>query len=319
MTITTDLPRPGLGFVFPGQGSQSIGMLRELSLAFPQVAETYAEASAALGYDLWRVVQDGPETDLNRTECTQPAMLAAGVAVWRVWRAQGGPLPTVMAGHSLGEYTALVCAEALDFRAAVTLVANRGRYMQEAVPEGEGAMAAILGLEDAEVITACASAAESEVVTAVNFNAPGQVVVAGNRAAVVRAVEAAKGLGAKRAVVLPVSVPSHCALMVGAAQRLRVRLETVPLTLPRVPVINNVDVADPTEPAAIRDALVRQLHCPVRWVECVRTMVGRGILTLVEAGPGKVLAGLNKRIEKGLETRPVFDPSGLRQALDLFA
>ena len=312
-----DLPRPGLGFVFPGQGSQSIGMLQELSLVFPQVIETYAEASTVLGYDLWRLVQDGPEADLNRTERTQPAMLAAGVAVWRVWRAQGGPLPTVMAGHSLGEYTALVCSEALNFTAAIALVADRGRYMQEAVPEGEGAMAAILGLDNAQVIVACTTAAEGEVVTAVNFNAPGQVVVAGNRRAVIRAVEAAKELGAKRAIVLPVSVPSHCALMTSAAQHLRVRLETVPIVPPKVAVINNVDVADPTEPGAIRDALVRQLYYPVRWVECVRAMANRGILTLVEAGPGKVLAGLNKRIEKGVETRAVFDSSGLRQALDL--
>ncbi|CAK0740270.1 (acyl-carrier-protein) S-malonyltransferase [Gammaproteobacteria bacterium] len=318
MNTTHDLPRPGLGFVFPGQGSQSVGMLQELAAAFPQVTETYAEASMVLGYDLWRLVQDGPETDLNRTERTQPAMLAAGVAVWRVWRAQGGPLPTVMAGHSLGEYTALVCSGALDFASAIALVADRGRYMQEAVPEGEGAMAAILGLDDAQVATACTTAAEGEIVAAVNFNAPGQVVVAGSRLAVVRAVEAAKGLGAKRAIVLPVSVPSHCALMISAAQRLRERLEMVSIALPRIPVINNVDVAAPTQPVAIRDALVRQLHYPVRWVECVRAMASRGALTLIEAGPGKVLAGLNKRIEKGVETRPVFDSPGLRQVLDLY-
>ena len=313
-----DIPRSGLGMVFPGQGSQSIGMLKELAQSFPQVQETYAEASAVLGYDLWRLVQEGPEADLNRTQQTQPALLAAGVAVWRVWRAQSGPLPIVMAGHSLGEYTALVCAESLDFAAAVALVADRGRYMQEAVVEGEGAMAAILGLEDAQVVDACAKAAENEVVQAANFNAPGQVVVAGQRTAVLRAVDIAKGLGA-RAVLLPVSVPSHCALMQGAAQRLRERLDAVALAAPRISVVNNVDVADPIDAAAIRDALVRQLYCPVRWVACVRAQIGRGVQTVIEAGPGKVLAGLNKRIEKGLETRPVFDTVGLRQALESLA
>lgn len=317
MDTTHGLSRPGWGFVFPGQGSQSVGMLRELSEAFPEVVATYDEASNILGYDLWRLVQNGSEEDLNRTERTQPAMLAAGVAIWRVWRAQGGSLPVVMAGHSLGEYTALVCAEALDFTTAVTLVAERGRYMQEAVPEGEGAMAAILGLNDAQVITACATAAAGEVVTAVNFNAPGQIVVAGHRTAVARAVEAAKGLGAKRAVLLPMSVPSHCALMVDAARRLRIRLETVPLVSPRIPVINNVDVATPSEPASIRDALTRQLYSPVRWVECVQNLAQRRITLLIEAGPGKVLAGLCKRIDKRIETRVVHDPSGLYQALDL--
>jgi [acyl-carrier-protein] S-malonyltransferase len=308
-----------MSFIFPGQGSQSIGMLHELSQSFPQVIETYEEASSVLGYDLWQLVQEGPESELNRTECTQPAMLAAGVAVWRVWRAQGGGKPTMMAGHSLGEYTALVCADALDFKEAVTLVADRGRYMQEAVPEGEGAMAAILGLDDVQVDAACTSAAQGEVVSAVNFNAPGQVVIAGQRTAVMRAIDESKGLGAKRAILLPVSVPSHCALMVDAAQHLRARLETVPLTTPRIPVVNNVDVASPKEPAMIRDALVRQLHSPVRWVECIRNIVNRGTLILLEMGPGKVLAGLSKRIEKGVETRALYDPAGLRQALDLNA
>jgi [acyl-carrier-protein] S-malonyltransferase len=315
--ITYDRSRPEVGFIFPGQGSQSVGMLRELSIDFPLVIEAYAEASEILGYDLWHLVQEGPEEDLNRTDRTQPAMLVAGVAVWRVWRAQGGFFPAVMAGHSLGEYTALVCAEALDFPTAVALVADRGRYMQEAVPEGKGAMAAILGLNDEQVIAACTTAAENEVVTAVNFNAPGQVVIAGDRAAVTRAIDVAKGLKAKRAVLLPVSVPSHCALMVSAAEHLRARLETISITSPRVPVINNVDVIASADPVAIRDALARQLYSPVRWVECVRDIASRGISILIEAGPGKILTGLGKRIEKGIETRAMFDPPGLRQALDL--
>jgi [acyl-carrier-protein] S-malonyltransferase len=293
-------------------------MLRELSEAFPEVIATYTEASSVLGYDLWRLVQEGPEAELNRTERTQPAMLAAGVAVWRVWQAQGGELPVVMAGHSLGEYTALVCAGALDFATAIALVADRGRYMQDAVPEGKGAMAAILGLNEEQVTAACAAAAEGEVVSAVNFNAPGQVVVAGDHAAVARAVAVAKGLGAKRAILLPMSVPSHCGLMIDAAHRLRERLETVPLAHPQIPVVNNVDVSAPTEPAAIRDALVRQLYSPVRWVECVHSLAQCKISLLIEFGPGKVLSGLCKRIEKEIETRTVYDPSGLRQALDLY-
>ncbi len=316
MTNTThEIPRSGLGILFPGQGSQSVGMLAELAQSFPQVRATYEEASTALGYDLWRLVQDGPDSELDRTEHTQPAMLAAGVAVWRVWRAERGPLPMVMAGHSLGEYSALVCAGALDFAATVTLVADRGRYMQEAVSEGEGAMAAILGLADAEVVAACNTASEGEVVMAANFNAPGQVVVAGQRAAVLRAVEVAKAAGAK-ARMLPMSVPSHCSLMVGAAQRLRARLDTLAMACPQIPVINNVDVADPTDGVAIRDALVRQLSSPVRWVECVRAQKDRGVQTVVELGPGKVLAGLNKRIDKGLENRSVFDTASLHQALE---
>jgi len=318
MALIPNLCRSDLGFIFPGQGSQAIGMLQELSVDFPEVLETYAEASNVLEYDLWHLIQEGTETELNRTERTQPAMLAAGVAVWRVWRAQGGALPALMAGHSLGEYTALVCAEALDFKNAVMLVADRGRYMQEAVPEGEGAMAVILGLTEDQVSAACTAAfLNDEVVNAVNFNAPGQVVIAGNHAAVLRALESAKALGAKRAIPLPVSVPSHCALMIHAAQRLQERLTSIPLVSPQIPIINNVDVATPTDPVAIRDALVRQLYCPVRWVECVRTMAKYGISTLIEAGPGKVLTGLCKRIEKEIVTKPLFDPAGLRQVLDL--
>ena len=304
-----------LGFVFPGQGSQAVGMLAELGQAHPEVGQTFAEAGEALGYDLWQRVQDGPEEELNRTEVTQPAMLAAGVAVWRVWRAQGGPEPARMAGHSLGEYSALVCADSLDFTAAVTLVAERGRLMQEAVPAGTGAMAALLGLDDAAVIDLCDQAAGDEVVSAVNFNAPGQVVVAGHRDAVARVIAAAKEAGAKRAVELPVSVPSHCALMAPAREALAARLAEVEVRAPRIPVLHNADVAAYSDPAAIRDALARQVDHPVRWVETVEAMTADGLDRLVEAGPGKVLVGLNKRIARRMPARPVFDPDSLAEAL----
>jgi len=304
-----------LAFIFPGQGSQSVGMLTELAAAYPQVEESYAEASEALGYDLWGTVQNGPAEILNQTHVTQPAMLVAGVGVWRVWQARGGPQPAVMAGHSLGEYAALVCADSVAFADAVALVAERGRLMQEAVPEGEGAMAAILGLDDAEVIAVCERAAEGETLAAVNFNAPGQVVVAGQAEAVTRAVQQAKAAGAKRAVALPVSVPSHCALMTPAAERLAERLEATRFTAPRIPVIHNADVATASEPAAIRAALKRQLHSPVRWVESIRQMAEEGADKMIECGPGKVLTGLNKRIDRSLTTLPVFDPESLEKAL----
>lgn len=303
-----------LAFVFPGQGSQSIGMLAELAAANPLLQQTFAEASQVLGYDLWNIVQNGPESELNNTAVTQPAMLTAGVAVWRIWQAQGGAVPTLMAGHSLGEYTALVCAGAIAFSDAVALVAERGRLMQEAVPAGSGAMAAILGLEDAQVIAVCNDAAQGEVVAAVNFNSPGQVVVAGRSAAVNRAIELAKSAGAKRALLLPVSVPSHCALMQPAADKLAFKLQAITVKSPAIPVINNVDVAAATDPDAIRDALVRQLHSPVRWVETVEKMAGMGVDKLVECGPGKVLVGLNKRIVKEMTTWAVFDSATLEQA-----
>lgn len=303
-----------LAFVFPGQGSQSIGMLAALAAAYPQVEQVFAEASSVLGYDLWKVVQNGPEDELNNTAVTQPAMLCAGVAVWRIWQAQGGVMPDVMAGHSLGEYTALVCAGAIAFTEAVALVAERGRLMQEAVPAGEGAMAAILGLEDAQVIAVCNDAAQGEVVSAVNFNSPGQVVVAGMSSAVNRAVELAKAAGAKRALLLPVSVPSHCALMKPAADKLAELLKSISVQSPAIPVINNVDVTAANEPDAIRDALVRQLYSPVRWVETVEKMAASGVTQLVECGPGKVLVGLNKRIVKEMATWAVYDPTGLEQA-----
>lgn len=302
-------------FVFPGQGSQSVGMLAELAAQYPVVKETFAEASAVLKLDLWQTVHEGPEATLNQTQITQPAMLAAGVATWRVWQSRGGAQPRLMAGHSLGEYSALVCAGALDFAAAVELVALRGRYMQEAVPAGQGAMAAILGLEDAQVVAACQHAAQGEVVAAVNFNSPGQVVIAGQAAAVNRAMEACLAAGAKRALPLPVSVPSHCALMKPAAEQLAQRLHSLNLREPQIPVINNVDVAMPAAAAAIRDALVRQLYNPVRWVETVQRMAGEGVTQLIECGPGKVLTGLNKRIAKEMSTHALVDVASLNNAL----
>jgi len=302
-------------FIFPGQGSQSVGMLAALAEAYPEVQATFATASAVLGYDLWTLVQNGPQEELNRTDKTQPAMLAAGVAVWRVWQRRGGAQPAHMAGHSLGEYTALVCAGALALEQAVAAVAERGRYMQEAVPAGQGAMAAILGLDDAAVLAACEAAAQGEVVSAVNFNSPGQVVIAGAGAAVTRALEFAKQAGAKRAVMLPVSVPSHCSLMQPAAERLAAYLENLQITAPAIPVLNNVDVAMAQDPHVIRAALVRQLVSPVRWVETIQSLARRGVNTVVECGPGKVLTGLNKRIERDMTALAVFDPVSLDEAL----
>ena len=306
-----------LAFVFPGQGSQSVGMLSALSAAEPVVRQTFAEASAVLGYDLWALCQHGPESELGTTERTQPAMLAAGVATWRAWLGHGGPKPSAMAGHSLGEYTALVCAGALSFADAVDLVAFRGRVMQEAVPLGTGAMAAILGLDDPQVAEACREAEQGEVVEAVNFNAPGQVVVAGNAAAVARAIEIAKARGAKRAVPLPVSVPSHSRLMSGAARRLEEKLAGVEIRMPDGPAVYTVDVQVHASPQGIRRALTEQLYKPVRWAETVRAMLAAGATTLVECGPGRVLTSLNRRIERRPELAmlAVEDPDGLTAAL----
>jgi [acyl-carrier-protein] S-malonyltransferase len=302
--------------VFPGQGSQSVGMLGDLAAERPLVRATFAEASAVLGMDLWQLVSEGPKELLDRTDLTQPAMLAAGVAVWRVWTDAGGPDPAWMAGHSLGEFTALVCAGAMDFTDAVTLVAQRGQFMQEAVPAGAGAMAAVLGLADDQVAAACDQAAEGQVLEPVNFNSPGQVVIAGDAAAVARGIVAAKAAGAKRAVLLPVSVPSHCALMRPAAGRLAKTLAAIPMAGPRIPVLHNVSVDATDDPAVIRDSLVRQLHSPVRWVEIVRRLGDAGVELLLEAGPGKVLAGLTKRIDDRLEALAVLDPKGLAAALE---
>jgi [acyl-carrier-protein] S-malonyltransferase len=285
-------------FVFPGQGSQSVGMLAALAAAAPVVGETFAQASEVLGYDLWQLSQAGPAAELNATERTQPAMLAAGTASWRAWRARDGAMPEVMAGHSLGEITALVCAGALDFREAVALVHFRGRVMQEAVPAGAGAVAAVLGLTDPEVEAACAEAAEDGVVVAVNYNSPGQVVVAGDADAVGRALECCQARGARRAVMLPVSVPVHSPLMQPAAERLRERLAQVRLRPPVVPVYA-FDAGWHDSPAAIRDGLYRQLSNPVRWSSIVDAMIRTGITHVVEAGPGKVLAGLVRRAQGG--------------------
>jgi len=301
--------------VFPGQGSQSVGMLSTLAQTFTLVGETFREASDILGYDLWKLVMEGPDAELNRTDRTQPAMLAAGVAVWRIWQAQGGKRPALMAGHSLGEYTALVCADALVFADAIALVAERGRCMQEAVPAGSGAMAAILGLEDAQVVDVCVRAAEGRVVAAVNFNSPGQVVIAGDAAAVQRAMELAKATGAKRALPLPVSVPSHCELMRPAAERFAGQLQRTAIKPPAIPVIQNVDVTAHESPDAIREALKQQLYSPVQWVKTVEKMREEGIQRVIEAGPGKVLAGLCKRINKDLEAVAVYDPESLNAAL----
>lgn len=302
--------------VFPGQGSQSVGMLSGLADTFPQIKTTFQETSDVLGYDLWSLVQDGPEEELNKTHITQPAILTGGVAVWRLWQDEGGPMPVAMAGHSLGEYSALVSADSISLSDAALLVADRGRFMQEAVPAGVGAMAAILGLDDDKVIDVCEKAAEGEVVTAVNFNSPGQVVVAGNTAAVERAVTLAKEAGAKRALILPVSVPSHCSLMNPAADQLEERLAGINICAPAVPVYNNVDVESESEPDAIRDALKRQLFSPVRWVDTINTFTQQDIKHIVECGPGKVLAGLNKRINKQMTAHTTLDVDNFKKAAE---
>jgi [acyl-carrier-protein] S-malonyltransferase len=304
-------------FVFPGQGSQSVGMLAPLAAAEPLVQETFAEASDVLGYDLWKLCQGGPEEELGKTERTQPAMLAAGVAMWRVWRKQGGGLPAAMAGHSLGEYSALVCSGALDFRTAVGLVQFRGQAMQAAVPAGQGAMAAILGLDDADVEAACREAAQGEVVQGANFNSPGQVVIAGTAAAVDRAIEAAKAKGAKRAIKLPVSVPSHSPLMQPAAERLATKLQQVKFGPREVRDIYTVDVRKHGDEASIRKALVEQLVKPVRWTETIQAMLADGARVIVECGPKGVLTGLNRRIErnKDIAMLSIEDAESLQQAL----
>ena len=305
-----------LAFVFPGQGSQSVGMLSQLAADYPVVQQTFAEASDVLGFSLWDLISAGPEAALNQTHNTQPAMLAAGVAVWRAWCAATDIRPGWMAGHSLGEYTALVCADALGFADAVKLVAARGRLMQEAVPAGVGAMAAIIGLEDKQVIEVCAQAAQGQIVSAVNFNAPGQVVIAGESPAVDRAIEALKAAGAKRALKLPVSVPSHCGLMAGAADNLYELLQAVHIEAPKVKLIHNTDVQAHDAPAVIRNTLRDQLFNPVRWVESVAFMHLQGVSSFVECGPGKVLLGLNKRIAAEANHAAIFDTESLKNVVE---
>lgn len=303
-----------LAIVFPGQGSQAVGMLSELAEQHEAVTQTFAEASEVLGYDLWALVQNGPAADLNETFRTQPALLAASVAIWRVWQEQGNEKPVVLAGHSLGEYSALVCAGVIDFKEAIKLVELRGQLMQQAVPAGVGAMSAIIGLDNDAIAKACEEAAQGEVVSPVNFNSPGQVVIAGNKDAVERAGALCKEAGAKRALPLPVSVPSHCALMKPAADKLAEKLQEIEFKAPEVAVINNVDVQAETTPEAIKDALVRQLYGPVRWTEAVEKMAAEGVESLLEMGPGKVLTGLTKRIDRKLSAAAVNDTASLDAA-----
>lgn len=301
--------------VFPGQGSQTVGMLADLAAQFPIVEQTFAEASDALGYDLWKLVQEGPAEELNKTWQTQPALLAASVAIYRVWQQENGAQPAMMAGHSLGEYSALVCAGVLDFKQAIRLVELRGKLMQEAVPAGTGAMSAIIGLDNDAIAKACEESAQGEVVSPVNFNSPGQVVIAGNKDAVERAGAACKAAGAKRALPLPVSVPSHCALMKPAADKLAIALQGIAFNAPQFHVVNNVDVKTETSPDAIRDALVRQLYSPVRWSESVEFMAGEGVEHLLEVGPGKVLTGLTKRIVDTMTAAAINDAASVSAAL----
>jgi [acyl-carrier-protein] S-malonyltransferase len=304
-----------LAFVFPGQGSQSVGMLADLAPLYPVIADTFAEASEALSYDLWALTQQGPEADLNQTEKTQPALLTAGVALWRAWQQAGGAQPAFLAGHSLGEYTALVAAGSMSLRDGAVLVALRGRLMQEAVPAGTGAMAAILGLDDAVVVQCCAEASAHGVVSAVNFNAPGQVVIAGSTDAVARAIELLKAAGAKRALPLPVSVPSHCALMQPAAEKLQQALADVAFNTPAIPVVQNVAARVEADVDAMRAALVQQLYSPVLWVKTVEQLAAAGVTRALECGPGKVLCGLNKRIVKELEGASLENAASFQAAL----
>ncbi|MCG9696974.1 ACP S-malonyltransferase [Shewanella sp. Isolate11] len=300
-----------IAYVFPGQGSQTVGMLADLAAEHAIVTQTFSEASQVLGYDLWQLVQDGPAETLNETDKTQPALLTASVAIWRAIEATGVAKPEVLAGHSLGEYSALVCAGVIDFTDAVKLVELRGQLMQQAVPAGTGAMFAIIGLDNDAIQQACDDSAQGAVVSPVNFNSPGQVVIAGEKEAVERAAAACKEAGAKMAVALPVSVPSHCQLMKPAADKLAEALAAISFSAPSIKVINNVDVAAPQTAQEIKDALVRQLYCPVRWSETVEAMAAEGVTQLVEVGPGKVLTGLAKRINRSLGAKVANDPASV--------
>jgi len=304
-----------LAFVFPGQGSQSVGMLDAMAGRFTQVRATFEEASDAIDLDLWTLVTEGPESELNQTAITQPAVLAADIAVWRIWAEEGGPAPTLIAGHSLGEYAALVAAGSIGFADATRLVARRGELMQSAVTAGRGAMAAILGLDDEVVEALCREVSEGQVVSAANYNSPGQIVIAGDAAAVERALHQAKGAGARRAVILPVSVPSHCALMKPASAALRATLEQISISEPAIPVLHNVDVETHFQDTAIRDALIAQMFSPVRWTPTVRKMVDGGVDRVAECGPGRILCGLGRRISRGTEWIALEDPEALMNTL----
>jgi len=307
-----------LAFVFPGQGSQKIGMLAELASEFSIVEKTFAEASEVLGYDLWLLVQTGAQDEINLTERTQPLLLTASVAVWRAWQEKNGAQPALMAGHSLGEWSALVCAGVVEFKDAVKLVQQRGKFMQEAVPAGQGAMAAIIGLDDALILDACKKAEQGEVVAAVNFNSPGQVVIAGTAAAVERASALCKEAGAKRALPLPVSAPFHTELMRPAAERLAEQITATIFSAPKIPVVHNVTADVESNPEKIKALMIEQIYSPVRWVECVNAMSEKGITSTLECGPGKVLSGLNKRINPELTTTSVEKPEELQAALTSF-
>ncbi len=304
-----------LAFVFPGQGSQKIGMLADLASEYPVVEQTFREASEVLGYDLWDAVQNGTQEAINLTECTQPLLLTASVACWRVWQERGGAAPALMAGHSLGEWSALVCAGVLAFTDAVALVRERGKLMQEAVPAGVGAMAAIIGLADDDIKAACEAQAGDEVVAPVNFNSPGQVVIAGHAAAVERAMQACKDAGAKRALPLPVSAPFHTSLMKPAAEKLAAAVERTEFSVPEVPVVHNVNGATEADPAKIKALMIEQIYSPVLWVDCVAAMKAAGVEQLVECGPGKVLAGLAKRIDRSLSAVSLETPADFHSAL----
>ncbi|WP_160153605.1 ACP S-malonyltransferase [Microbulbifer sp. ALW1] len=309
------MTNPVLAFVFPGQGSQQIGMLAEAAQAFPEIGATFSEASSVLGYDLWDLCQNGAQEDINLTERTQPLLLTSSVALYRAWLSQGGVTPARMAGHSLGEWSALVCAGVLAFEDAVRLVRERGRLMQEAVPAGEGAMAAVIGLDDQVVEASCAQAAQGEVVAAVNYNSPGQVVIAGSAGAVERAIEACKAAGAKRALPLPVSAPFHTELMRPAAEKLAPQIEATVFHAPETPVIHNVHAKPESDPSAIKALMIEQIYSPVRWTACVQAMAAAGTSQLVECGPGKVLAGLAKRIDRGLTAVNIEMPAQLSEAV----
>ena len=308
--------REDTAFVFPGQGSQVIGMLAEAADAHASIGHTFAEASDALGYDMWDLVQNGEQEQLNLTQTTQPVLLTCSVALWRSWTAAGGVRPSLMAGHSLGEFSALVCAGAINFADAVSLVQQRGKFMQSAVPVGEGAMAAIIGLEDSLINEACAKAASEsgEVVSAVNYNSPGQVVIAGKAGAVEMAGTLCKEAGAKRAVPLPVSAPFHTQLMQPAGEKLAEVLAQMNVSAPEIPIVHNVHAGTETDPARIRELLVQQISSPVQWTSCVAAMVDRGIGQVVECGPGKVLSGLNRRIDRSLKSFNIEKPEGLESA-----